>query len=209
MNLSINVSTIVGQQVINGNSYPITSTRSYSYSVPIPNGETLAIAGLEERSRQMSDNKVPIFGDIPLLGYAFKSRNDSVVHTTLLAFITPEIVRNSGLGEVSDAAPAALPPLQHRSFVGSADETLRQVDQSLKGLPEDIASLQSWASSSNKELVINRLDRIAVELALMDVRVGELKVTGNEVTRGEENKISADREALSAARAVVAKVPAE
>jgi type II secretory pathway component GspD/PulD (secretin) len=209
MNLSINVSTIVGQQLINGNPYPITSTRSYSYSVPIPNGETLAIAGLEERSRQMSDNKVPIFGDIPLLGYAFKSRNDSIVHTTLLAFITPEIVRNSGLGEGSETPQAVLPPLRHRSFAGSPNETLSEVDQSLKWLPEDIAALQSWASASNKELVINRLDRIAVELALMDVRVGELKVTGNRLTQGEESKIQDDRELVSAAHAAVAKMPAD
>ena len=78
LNLSINVSAIIGSQTIGGNSYPVTSNRTYSYSVPIENGKTLAIAGLEERTRAVTDTKVPLFGDIPLLGYLFKNRDDSV-----------------------------------------------------------------------------------------------------------------------------------
>ena len=59
LNLSINVSSIVGTQVIGGNPYPITSSRTYSYSVSVPAGQTLAIAGLEDRERQTNDSKVP------------------------------------------------------------------------------------------------------------------------------------------------------
>jgi hypothetical protein len=203
LSLSIEVSTIIGQQMIGGNPYPITSSRSYSYSVPIPTGQTLAIAGLEQRTRQTSDNKVPLLGDIPLLGYAFKSRNDQVQHSTLLAFITPEVV---------DEAPAEAPPLpvlRHRAFAGTATETLAQVDQSLAGLPDDIAALAAAAAATpgTREAVLNLLDRIGVELALMDVRLGELRLTGDRVTAPETAEVAADQERLSDARARVTRVP--
>jgi type II secretory pathway component GspD/PulD (secretin) len=205
LSLSIDVSTIIGQQIIGGNPYPITSTRSYSYSVPIPSGETLAIAGLEQRTRQTSDSKIPLLGDIPFLGYAFKSRNDQVQHTTLLAFITPEVVADDRLSDTTDTD--RLPELRHRVFQGSATETLAQVDQSLKGLPEDLAALQSCANRDNRDAVLNRLDRINVELALIDVRLGEIKLTDNRITSNETTTVDEDRDKLSAVRAVVAKIP--
>ena len=203
LSLSIEVSSIIGQQVIGGNPYPITSSRSYSYSVPIPSGETLAIAGLEQRTRQTTDNKVPLLGDIPLLGYAFKSSNDQIIHTTLLAFITPEVMEEDGM---APAEAAHLPALRHRSFLGTATETLTQVGESLAGLPEDIAALQSFANPATKQAVLNRLDRIAVELALMDVRLGELRLTGDKLTAPDALLVAQDRELLDAAKAKVAQI---
>jgi len=204
LSLSINVSTIIGQQVIGGNPYPVTSSRSYSYSVPIPTGETLAIAGLEQRTSQTSDNKVPLLGDIPLVGYLFKSRNDQVLHTTLLAFITPEVLADEGTAEAAEAL--RLPALLHREFQGSATETLAQVDQSLEGMPHDISALEAFASRETKEAVLNRLARISVELALIDVRLAELRLTGDRVTAPEAVKVAQSRELLDAARAKVSRI---
>jgi type II secretory pathway component GspD/PulD (secretin) len=207
LSLSINVSSIIGTQTIGGNPYPITSSRSYSYSVSIPNGETLAIAGLEQRSRLTSDSKVPLLGDIPLIGYAFKSKSDNADHTTLLAFITPELVHDTA----SDGArtdDAGLPELRHRVFQGSSNETLSQVDQSLRGIPEDLASLQTCANHDNKGEVLNRLDRIGVELALIDVRLGELSLTGDRMTGHQSSLVQSDEEKLSAVRASVAGIDA-
>ncbi len=199
LSLSINVSTIVGQQVINGNPYPVTSTRTYSYSVPIPNGQTLAIAGLEQRSRQTSDSKIPLLGDIPFLGYAFKSRDDRVVHSTLLAFITPEVVSEVTAGE-AESGNSALPVFRHRVFTGAATETMSDVHRSLEGLPEDIAALQAAATAENKSWVLNRLDQISVELALIDVRLGELRLGSDRLTAREYDRVERARERLAAAQ---------
>jgi hypothetical protein len=202
LSLSINVSTIIGQQVIGGNPYPVTSTRTYSYSVPIPSGETLAIAGLEQRSRLTSDNKVPIFGDIPVLGYAFKNKNDQVVHTTLLAFITPEVMDEDGYAP--EAAGPGLPAYRHRVFQGTENETLGQLDQSLDGLPTDIAALRACANPANRDEVLNRLDQIAVELSLMEVRLGELKMNKDRLTAPQMKAVERDRAKLEEARSEVA-----
>jgi type II secretory pathway component GspD/PulD (secretin) len=207
LNLAINVSSIVGTQVIGGNPYPITSSRTYNYTVAIPNGETLAIAGLEQRTRQTTTNKVPIFGDIPLIGYAFKNTNDSIVHTTLIAFITPELL---GTDEAqSSEADAALPALTHRVFRGSKTETLKDVDKSLAGLPVDIAAAADCANAANRQRVLNRLDLFGVELELIEVRLTELNLTENKKTDREETWVEQYRGQLDAARTRVVKIAAD
>ncbi|HVW21066.1 MAG TPA: hypothetical protein VHC86_07600 [Opitutaceae bacterium] len=202
LSLSINVSTIIGSQIIGGNPYPVTSTRTYSYSVPIPSGQTLAIAGLEQRSRMLSDSKVPIFGDIPVLGYAFKNRSDQVVHTNLLAFITPEVVDEDPAAEGMAAAP--LPAPGHRIFQGTDNETLAQLKQSLDGIPADIRALAACATPANRDAVLNRFDQIAIELSLMNVRLGELKLNHDKLTAPEAMRVQSDQAALLQARGRVA-----
>lgn len=207
LNLAINVSSIVGTQVIGGNPYPVTSSRTYNYTVAIPNGETLAIAGLEQRTRQTTTNKIPIFGDIPLIGYAFKNTNDSIVHTTLIAFITPELL---GTDETSSLADdPALPVLVHRVFRGSKTETLADVDKSLAGLPADIAAAADCANAANRQRVLNRLDLFGVELELIEVRLTELNLTGSEKTHREETWVEQYRGQLDAARTRVVKIAAD
>jgi Flp pilus assembly secretin CpaC len=198
LSLSIEVSSITGTQTIGGNPYPITSSRSYSYSVAVPVGETLAIAGLEQRSRQTTQSKVPLFGDIPIIGYAFKNKNDSTIRTTLLAFITPELVRTD------DPAVAAvpLPQYHHRVFLGSDTETIKDIDQSLDGMPSDIDALQKCACGANKDAVLNRLGQIEVELSLIDVRLGEIRLSEH-LTGSEANLVASDREKLDTVRTSV------
>jgi type II secretory pathway component GspD/PulD (secretin) len=208
LNLSINVSSIVGTQSIGGNPYPITSSRTYSYSVSVPAGQTLAIAGLEDRERQTNDSKVPIFGDIPLIGYAFKNKSDAVIHTTLLAFITPELIRTDSAEAVAVAAATPLPASHHRAFQGSPTESLRELDQSLDGLPYDISALEKAATGANKDAVLNRLGQIDIELSLMDVRLGELRLADHP-TGSETRLVVRDREQLDAARTAVSALRAD
>lgn len=209
LNLSINVSSIVGSQTINGNPYPVTDSKTYSYSVSVPVGETLAIAGLEDRERQTTTNKVPIFGDIPVLGYAFKNKSDSLVRTTLLAFITPELVDTDNPERMAGGLEAApVPAFRHRVFQGSPTETLAEVDKSLEGLPYDIEALKTCAAVSNKDVVLNRLEQIEVELSLIDVRLGELRLAGRATAR-ESAAVARDRDLVGAAEASVARLRAE
>lgn len=201
LNLSINVSSIIGTQTINGNAYPVTSSRTYSYAVSVPEGETLAIAGLEERERQATTNKVPIFGDLPILGYAFKNKSENLVRTTLIAFITPELVSAGGDAGPGLASPG-LPPLRHRVFQGSPAETLADADRSLAGIPADVEALRACAAPANRAAVLNQLDLISVELSLIDVRLGELRLGGTPTGRAEA-LLARERAQLDAAKAAV------
>jgi general secretion pathway protein D len=70
----------------------ITTKRQATSSVIVEDGSTVVIAGLIRDDTTGGINKVPILGDIPLLGWLFKSRSQSKIKTNLLIFITPSIV---------------------------------------------------------------------------------------------------------------------
>src|SRR5665213_1975967 len=69
--------------------------RHIDTQVLIPNANTLVMGGLVKDSPQASYTKVPFLGDIPVLGYAFRSENKSLDKDNLLILITPTIVKDS------------------------------------------------------------------------------------------------------------------
>lgn len=71
---------------------PIIDTRSLESNVLIKSGDTLAIGGLLQDEMSKSRTKVPIMGDVPILGYLFQSRTNIRVKRNLLVFVTPTII---------------------------------------------------------------------------------------------------------------------
>ncbi|MGH0032059.1 MAG: type II secretion system secretin GspD [Myxococcota bacterium] len=69
------------------------SNRRIENTVVVADGETVVIGGLIGDQYRDTVTKVPWFGDIPVLGWAFKSTTRSLVKTNLLVFLTPQIVR--------------------------------------------------------------------------------------------------------------------
>src|SRR5438876_997281 len=71
---------------------PIIDKRSLDSSVLIRSGDTLAIGGLISDQVSKSKTKVPLLGDIPVLGYAFQSHSNERHKRNLLIFVTPTII---------------------------------------------------------------------------------------------------------------------
>ncbi len=71
---------------------PIIDTRTLDSSVLIRSGDTLAIGGLISDQVSKSKTKVPLLGDIPVLGYAFQSHANERHKRNLLIFVTPTII---------------------------------------------------------------------------------------------------------------------
>jgi type IV pilus assembly protein PilQ len=71
---------------------PIIDTRSLDSNVLIKSGDTLAIGGLLQDEVTKARTKVPILGDIPVLGYFFQERMNARVKRNLLVFVTPTII---------------------------------------------------------------------------------------------------------------------
>ena len=69
------------------------SNRRVENTVVVRDGETVVIGGLLSDTTDDTVTKVPWLGDIPILGWAFKSTKDRVRKTNLLVFLTPRIVR--------------------------------------------------------------------------------------------------------------------
>ena len=72
---------------------PIIDKRTLDSNVLIKSGDTLAIGGLLQDEVVKGRTKVPILGDIPILGYAFQEKLNSRVKRNLLVFVTPTIIK--------------------------------------------------------------------------------------------------------------------
>lgn len=75
-------------------SSPVIAKRSAETVVVTPNAKTVVIGGLMETQKIESIRKVPILGDIPVLGFPFKRTVKSDVKKELMIFLTPYIVRD-------------------------------------------------------------------------------------------------------------------
>jgi type IV pilus assembly protein PilQ len=71
---------------------PIIDTRTLDSNVLIKSGDTLAIGGLLQDEVNKGRNKVPVLGDIPILGYLFQERLNARTKRNLLVFVTPTIL---------------------------------------------------------------------------------------------------------------------
>ncbi len=74
-------------------SSPIIDTRDIESTVLIKSGDTLAIGGLLQDELTKTHNKVPVLGDIPVLGYAFQEHLNNRTKRNLLIFVTPTIIK--------------------------------------------------------------------------------------------------------------------
>jgi type IV pilus assembly protein PilQ len=60
--------------------------------VMVENGGTVVLGGIYQQSESENDSKVPMLGDLPVVGHLFKTTARSTSKTELLVFITPKIV---------------------------------------------------------------------------------------------------------------------
>jgi type IV pilus secretin PilQ/predicted competence protein len=76
-----------------GGQPPAINKRKAETQVLIKEGERLVIGGVTNSEAETANRQVPMFGDIPILGWLFKQRGDRNNSTELVVFITPSIVR--------------------------------------------------------------------------------------------------------------------
>jgi type II secretory pathway component GspD/PulD (secretin) len=83
---------------------PVFDFRTFETQVLIPNANTLVMGGLVNDNPATTTTKVPFMGDIPVLGYAFRSEAKSLDKDNLLIFITPTIVKDTDFAPDADAS---------------------------------------------------------------------------------------------------------
>jgi general secretion pathway protein D len=97
--------TVAGGGGNSSSSYavPIFDYRRIDSQVMIPNGNTLVMGGLVQDNPTASYSKVPLLGDIPGLGWAFRSENKTMIKDNLIIFMTPTIIKNTDFQQASSA----------------------------------------------------------------------------------------------------------
>ncbi len=128
MILAPEISTLTDQtiQVSDTVNSPVIANRSADTVVVTPNGKTVVIGGMMEDSNTETVKKVPLLGDIPLLGMAFRRTEKSKTKTELIIFLTPYVVETpKNLLDLSKAEkgqseliPKAFPEEELDKFIG-------------------------------------------------------------------------------------------
>jgi general secretion pathway protein D len=143
-----------------------TTTRSTITEVMVRDRDTIAMGGLLRDKETVEHNKVPILGDIPVLGWLFKNKSRSVVKINLLFFMTPRIL-----------APYT------KTASANTKEVLRKRKKAMQGMFDEDQE------DPNKELsedLDKKLDH-QIEGPLYDKADAELYKNLNNQTVGEEN----------------------
>lgn len=108
LSVRIEVGALKGFRRINSVDVPVVSSQKYEYTVHVTEGDTLAFGGLSGLAENSETKKVPLLGDVPVLGYAFKSRDQRTSQRNLVAYITAHVVH--GPGPEMPAVAAMLQP---------------------------------------------------------------------------------------------------
>ena len=91
--LGITTTNVITPNVIN---QPIFDTRKVSTSVSVYDGSTVVLGGLVREDIQKVNDKVPILGDVPLVGRLFRSKIDQNIKRNLVIFVTAHLIDPSG-----------------------------------------------------------------------------------------------------------------
>ncbi len=123
VDLTINVE-LSDQAGLGVNDNPIFSRRQVRSQILINDGQTVLIGGLLKESESKTKRKIPLLGDIPLIGGLFTSIDNSTIREELIVFVTPVIVENTSSNRVNESY---LERLQEISL--PIDEQLKHIDE--------------------------------------------------------------------------------
>jgi len=107
LNLNPKFSVRTGDAVISGaenpNPQPIVATRETKTIALIKDKQTVVIGGLKKQDKTRQISKVPLLGDLPLLGALFKFEGESTVNSELVVFITPHLIEEHILSKEEES----------------------------------------------------------------------------------------------------------
>lgn len=129
---------------------PINS-KALATNIVVPNGDTAVLGGLVTEKNSSTVTKVPLLGDIPILGWLFRSKSSKVIKSNLILFITPKIVRN---------------PAQNKALVQD------QIDKRLKFIKKNMNGVDPFGDKIDE---ISKIDPMNDDLGWDEETPAELK----------------------------------
>ena len=128
---------------------PIIDTTNAQTSVIVRTGQTIVLGGMITSSNTVEERKVPLLGDIPLLGQLFRADFKRTRRTELLIFLTPRIIRNEEEAEMIKEIET-----QRINFIECQAESIHGP---LFGVPSE--DLGGYSTSTNLGPVTNPSNR--------------------------------------------------
>jgi len=164
---------------------PIVKTSEAETSIVVKDGVTIVLGGLMEDNKVRTVNKIPILGDIPLLGMPFRNVSEEVKKSELVIFLTPTIITGDTSEPVTDMKGEA-----YSGYYESVRDRLLNADlyyqavrtkilkAALKAMPQEKISgnaivsfsLSNDGSLFSEPVMINKVKPELADLALKSVR---------------------------------------
>jgi general secretion pathway protein D len=95
LNISLEVTNIdLASTLSTATTLPVTQKRTVDTTVIVKDNHTVVIGGLIDDSTTQNETKVPVLGDIPVLGWMFKSQRQTTEKTNLYIFLTPRVIKS-------------------------------------------------------------------------------------------------------------------
>ena len=158
------VSSISGTLAVNG--YPIIDTRDVRTTVDLKDGESLILAGLLQEEEIKTMSKIPLLGDIPILGALFRSTQNDIKDKELVFFITPKIVKPNAPGVKTELpTDKKITPEQEKELKWMPTRRLKRINN--KGVALVFIALMI--------VVLVAFVSLAVDLGYMYVAKGQLQ----------------------------------
>jgi general secretion pathway protein D len=128
MIVNINLSQLTGDLV---NSQPVRTEMDTKTNMIVHDSETLMLGGILFQEKNQVKHKVPLLGDLPLIGWLFQHNNERISNNEMIIFITPYVI-NEGQ-TMSEAAKAALEKSKDR-----LDQTRGELGETADKLQEQL-----------------------------------------------------------------------
>ncbi|MGD8742774.1 MAG: type II secretion system secretin GspD [Granulosicoccaceae bacterium] len=129
LDITQEVSSVVPTSTTVNSSDIITNKRSIKTSVLADDGSIVVLGGLIKDDLQENESKVPLLGDVPVLGALFRSNSSTKVKTNLLVFMHPVILRDAQRGSA----------IATKKYNYIRAEQLERQQQGVSLLPDDVA----------------------------------------------------------------------
>ena len=123
-------------------SAPVIDVRSADTVAVTPDGQTVIIGGLMASTKSSTDTKIPVLGDIPVLGNLFKRRQKSDANTELIIFLTPHIVQ-------APSQLAALSAREGEKLQGPKAFSEEELNRFIDNLPSKNGNSKSGSPKNN------------------------------------------------------------
>lgn len=176
LHVSLVVSSLIGEKLIDGNPVPVTARRRFEFSAEVNESETLAIGGLVSSSVNRVTNKVPFLGDLPVAGRAFRADSDKATRSNMMVYITPRILRKNST--LARGLPRVWPedPKFDRPVFSAKSASLGKVRASLVGFEHELESVREFkAQGREPNQLTERLKGLSAELDAMRTYISGLR----------------------------------
>lgn len=120
---------VVSQVQVVSSDVPVVDTRKVDTIALVEDGHTVVLGGMRKKDTTQQINKVPLLGDMPIIGKLFSFEGESTINTELVVFITPMIITKPVLSEREQKAlditefegPNPVPTKAEKSWLGEQE----------------------------------------------------------------------------------------